>query len=156
MLEIGVRTERTGWRDQEISARHRHWGFDCPAVDLDFLVVEYNHGLPVALIEYKHNKAETPNTRHPTYRALQAFADGYHRLVDGEYVHDPIPFLWAYYWPDIWAVRTHPVNDAAAGMFQEGETLTEHEFVKRLYRMRRLTLNKRLENALNRELPVTS
>lgn len=30
--------ERTGWRDEEISARHRIWGVNCPAVDLDFLM----------------------------------------------------------------------------------------------------------------------
>ena len=52
----GVRQERTNWRDQELSARHRTWGFNCPAVDLDFLMVEYNIGKPVGLIEYKHFK----------------------------------------------------------------------------------------------------
>jgi hypothetical protein len=36
--------ERNGWRDLEMSLRHKLWGFHCPAVDIDFLMVEYNRG----------------------------------------------------------------------------------------------------------------
>lgn len=153
MIEAGVRAERSGWRDQRISERHRHWGFDCPAVDLDFLVAEYNHGLPVALIEYKHHGGIAPTVAHPTYRALRALADGYHRLSEGQYVHDPLPFLWAYYWPEVWAIRAFPVNDVARAQFGVGEALSEFEFVRRLYRMRRLTLNRKLAGALNTQPP---
>ncbi len=38
-----VRQERTGWRDEKISQRHREWGYNCPAVDLDFEVVDRVH-----------------------------------------------------------------------------------------------------------------
>ena len=34
-----VRPERTGWRDEKLSQRHRMWGWDCPAVDIDFLLL---------------------------------------------------------------------------------------------------------------------
>lgn len=51
--EGGVRQESTGWRDEWISKRHRSWGMDCPATDIDFLMVEYDHREPVALVEYK-------------------------------------------------------------------------------------------------------
>ena len=112
----GVRQERTGWRDESISARHRHWGFNCPAVDLDFLIVEYNVGKPVGLIEYKHNKARMPIIEHPTYRALSTLADGY---------REPLPFLVAFYWPDIWAFRLLPINETAQEHFYSGETLCE-------------------------------
>lgn len=156
MIETGVRRERSGWRDQEISERHRHWGFDCPAVDLDFLVVEYNRGLPVALIEYKHHGGMAPSVKHPTYRALGALADGYHRADGGVFVHDPLPFLWAYYWPDIWAVRAFPVNETARAHFGYGESLSEQAFVQRLYRMRRLALNRSLAGSLNTALPPAS
>lgn len=141
----GVKQERTGWRDQEISARHRTWGFNCPAVDLDFLVVEYNLGKPVALIEYKLYKAQVPELRHPTYRALACLADGY---------SDPLPFMVAFYWPGIWAFRVTPVNDVSKAWFRDGETLTEYDFVRKLYRMRRLVLTKDLEANLNRTLPA--
>jgi hypothetical protein len=143
--EDGTRQERTGWRDEEISKRHREWGFNCPAVDLDFLVVEYNFGKPVALIEYKHNKAAPPILKHATYSALSALADGY---TDG-----PLPFVVAFYWPGVWAFRITPVNKAAFDAFQDGEMLSEYEFVRRLYKLRRLTITSELEGKLNKDLP---
>lgn len=141
----GVRQERTGWRDEGISQRHRTWGFNCPAVDLDFLVAEYNIGKPVALVEYKHHRARTPTLDHATYRALSALADGYRET--------PLPFLVAFYWPDIWAFRITPVNQSAKSNFKNEEILSEYDFVRRLYRLRRLTLSRELEGKLNRETP---
>ena len=49
--------ERTGWRDEALSKRHREWGCDCPAVDIDFLLIEYDHAEPKALVEYKNQHA---------------------------------------------------------------------------------------------------
>lgn len=140
--EDGVRNERTGWRDQRISARHRQWGFNCPAVDLDFLMVEYNVGKPVGLVEYKHHSAQTPNLNHATYRALSELAN-----------QSGLPFLLAFYWPDIWAFRVHPVNAVAEEHFDSGEVLTEYDFVARLYRLRRFVLTRELENKLLKVLP---
>lgn len=142
----GTRQERTGWRDGAISARHREWGFNCPAVDLDFLVAEYNVGKPVALIEYKHFLARTPVLEHATYRALTDLSDNY---LEGS-----LPFLVAFYWPDIWAFRCLPVNGTAKAHFTDGEVLTEREFVTRLYRLRRLRLTRELEGKLNDILPA--
>lgn len=142
-----VRQERTGWRDEAISSRHRVWGFNCPAVDLDFLVAEYNVGKPVALIEYKHHRAWVPQLQHATYRALADLADGYR--------DSPLPFLVVFYWPDIWAFRILPVNDAAHDHFHTGETLSERDFVSRLYRLRRLVLAHELADKLNDALPAS-
>lgn len=141
----GTRHERTGWRDAAVSARHREWGFNCPAVDLDFLVAEYNVGKPVGLIEYKHYLAREPNILHPTYRALTDLSDNY--------LNGSLPFLIAFYWPDIWAFRCLPVNGTAKAHFAENEILTERQFVTRLYRLRRLRLARELEDKLNDLLP---
>lgn len=138
----GTRQERTGWRDQEISSRHRLWGFNCPAVDLDFLVVEYNLGKPVGLIEYKHFNARTPDLKHATYMALRELSD-----IGG------LPFMVVFYWPGIWAFRVQPANEIALEHFDGVEVLTERNFVKRLYRMRRLVLSEHLQNKLNDQLP---
>jgi hypothetical protein len=138
----GTRLERTNWRDQSISARHRQWGFNCPAVDLDFLVVEYNIGKPVGLIEYKHHRAVMPNFNHATYRALSAMADV-----------AKLPFLVAFYWPDIWAFKVFPVNRFAAEVFSPNEVLTERDYVSKLYTMRRRVLAKELNGFLKTELP---
>ena len=52
-----TRQERTGWRDEGISRRHRTWGVALTAVDLDFMLVEYTDGKATALIEYKSEHA---------------------------------------------------------------------------------------------------
>ena len=135
--------ERTGWRDQEISGRHRQWGFNCPAVDLDFLVVEYNLGLPVALIEYKHKQAWMPNADHPTYRALKDLADNY---ADG-----PLPFLLVFYDPDVWSFKVYPLNEVSEAFYRQVPEydgtcvhLTERRYVKSLYHMRKLKVDERV------------
>lgn len=134
--------ERTGWRDEEISRRHRDWGFNCPAVDLDFLMVEYNIGKPVGLIEYKHYYARLPDLRHPTYRALTDLADT-----------AALPFLLAFYWPGIWAFKITPVNNEAKEHFRQNETLCERDFVRKLYRIRRLCLTKEIDGILKTDMP---
>ena len=121
--------ERTGWRDQSISERHRAWGFNCPAADLDFLMVEFNVGLPVALVEYKHHSARPVDLRHPTYRALRALAD----LAR-------LPFFLAIYWPETWSFRVVPVNLRAREVYRDGMDLCEQRFVKSLYYLRKRTI----------------
>lgn len=141
----GVRAERTGWRDEAISARHREWGFNCPAVDLDFFVAEYNLGKPVALIEYKHFRARPPVLEHATYRAIIDLANNHRR--------GPLPFVIAFYWPEVWAFKTTPVNDAARRHFID-DIYSERDFVRVLYRMRRIVLSRELEGKLNTAVPL--
>lgn len=140
----GVRQERTGWRCAAISERHRAWGFNCPAVDLDFVMAEFNHGKPVALIEYKEAKAQVPNVGHPTYRALTALADGY---SDG-----PLPFAVVFYYPDEWWFRVMPVNDRARKYWSHcvNEPLTEQRFVRGLYLLRKQFLTAADEAVISR------
>ena len=123
---------------------HRQWGWNCPGVDLDFLMVEYNIGKPVGLIEYKHFNARMPSFTHPTYRALAALADV-----------AALPFLCTFYWPDIWAFRVFPVNVIAKQHYEEREDMTERQFVQRLYRLRRLVLAKEITHILQDEMPPT-
>ena len=151
MLPV-VRTERTGWRCEAISRRHREWGYNCPAVDLDFVVAEYNHGKPVALIEYKDHHARQPDLLHPTYQALIALADGYSGGA--------IPCLIAVYCPEQWWFRVVPLNEVARihyAHIRSSETLTEQRFVRSLYLLRQKTLTQEDEQAigrLNNDLPI--
>lgn len=117
--------ERTGWRDMALSNRHREWGYHCPCVDLDFLVVEYNVGEPVALIEYKHERARRPDLQHPTYRAIRTLAD-----VAG------LPFAVVYYRKEPWRFLVMPVNDRALAFYRGAQTLSERRYVKSLYVLR--------------------
>ena len=125
------RTERTGWRDEELSRRHGAWGFNCPAVDLDFVMLEYNHGKPCALVEYKHVKARQVDLTHATYRALIALADGY---SDG-----PLPCFIARYNPADWSFVVTPLNDKARVHYSHcnGGVLTEQRFVRSLHLLRK-------------------
>jgi hypothetical protein len=136
--------ERSGWRDEAISRRHRDWGFNCPAVDLDFLVVEYNLALPVALVEYKHHRARMPNLDHPSYQALLALADGFSPVL---------PFLIVFYWPETWAFRVHPVNDEARLTYHDAVGLSERRYVESLYHLRRLKVEQVVLDRLHTELP---
>lgn len=143
MSERAVRKERTGWRDQALSERHREWGWNCPAADLDFLMVEYNVGRPVGLIEYKHYNAKMPDMAHPTYRALGELA----KMAQ-------LPFMLAFYWPDVWAFRVRPLNQLAATRFDWKFMLTEREYVSTLYEMRNMKLAETLNRILKDELPL--
>ena len=50
---MNVKQERTNWRDEALSQRHRQWGWNCPGLDLDFVFLEYDKGRAVAVVEYK-------------------------------------------------------------------------------------------------------
>lgn len=138
-----------------LSDRHHEWGSECPAVDLDFMLCEYNHGLIVALVDYKHHSADLDRTNGSSYNVLSELY-----LKDGRQV----PFFVARYWPDIWAFRTKAVNEAAmkwavaCGYGWDGgwRDQTEQQFVRMLYRLRKDALtagDERTINMLNRIPP---
>ena len=101
-----VRQERTYWRDKELSLRHRNWGWDCPAVDIDFLMLEYDKGLASAIVEYKNEHAQTANPQHPSYRAL---ADLGNRAG--------IPVIGCRYKDNFTEWRAVPLNKVATSTF---------------------------------------
>ena len=146
----GVRAERTGWRCQEISERHRQWGYNCPAVDLDFVVVEYNHSKPVCIVEYKEEHAKVDNLSHPTYLALIELADNQ---------KEPIPCFIATYNSDKWWFRVTPLNNSAKEYYKHvlGIAITEQRFVRSLFLMRKKNLELSDNSAigkLNNTLPA--
>lgn len=134
-----ISPERRVMADRELSDRHREWGHDCPAVDLDFLLCEYNHGAPVAVVDYKHFAADLSRTNQRTYTTLG-------RLYD-EHGHQ-LPFFIARYWPGIWAFKVHAENEAAREWLGRNEAgagewaaFTEQEYVSALYRLRKDALS---------------
>lgn len=120
-----VREERSGWRDLTLSQRHREWGWDCPAVDLDFLLLEYDKGKASALVEYKHEDAAPVRMVHPTMRALQDLSD-----------RAGLPALVVRYADDFSLFRVTPLNELAREWVSERTTMTEQEYVALLYRIR--------------------
>lgn len=124
-LEKAVRQERNGWRDEWISHRHRDWGFDCPAKDIDFLLVEYDERIPVALIEYKHMNASESDIRSLEHHPIRWLAD-----------KAGIPFAVVLYDDSNAMFRAIPKNANAVGVFKSAEWLTEADFVCLLYKLR--------------------
>lgn len=126
---LQVREERTGWRDQAISGRHRQWGYDCPALDIDFLMLEYDRGKASALVEYKHEDAPPIQLGHPSVRALIDLAEpGQVPLFITRYSAD-----FAHWYPT-------PVNAPARLILPEAVSLSEQQWVELLYRCRGRTL----------------
>ena len=124
-----VRQERTGWRDERISKRHKEWGWDCPAVDLDFLMIEYDGGKAKALVEYKHEDAQVVRLGHPSVRALVDLAE--RACLPAFIVRYADDFTWWY---------PTPLNKRACVLFPEARAITEAEWVELLYQCRGRTL----------------
>tara|TARA_Y100000310_G_C20226652_1_gene598271 strand:- start:118 stop:537 length:420 start_codon:yes stop_codon:yes gene_type:complete len=120
-----VRPERTGWRDLSLSERHRKWGWDCPAVDLDFLFLEYDKGQPVAIVEYKHERASPQYACHPTYQAMINLG-----------TRADIPVFAARYKDDFSSWNIIPLNNIAKEWLPNRVVMNEREWVTFLYKLR--------------------
>lgn len=120
-----VSEERTGWRDGRISDRHRQWGYDCPALDIDFLMLEYDAGKAVALVEYKHEDAPEVRRSHPSIQAVIDLAD-----------RAGLPAFVVRYADNFASWYVIPLNDHARAVFATEGSLTEAEWVALLYRCR--------------------
>jgi hypothetical protein len=120
-----VTPERTGWRDMNLSERHRLWGWDCPAVDLDFLFLEYDKGKAVAIVEYKHERAKPQMPLHPTYQAMRDLAD-----------RAGVPFFACRYKNDFSEFLVVPLNGNAKSVLPARTAMTEAGWVSFLYQIR--------------------
>lgn len=140
----GTRQESTNWRDEALSQRHRTWGVNCPATDIDLMLLEFNFGKPVALAEFKRFGALMVDPSHPTQTAVTALADGY--------APGALPYFVAYYDPVDWTFVVYPMNAAARVYFQAGQLLTELNFVSVLYRMRNMVITAELKARLNNNI----
>ena len=147
---LSTKPERTGWRDERISRRHREWGC-CGAVDIDFLLVEFSASYPYAIIEYKHEKAalsqqllngnfyQAEKTLHKnTYQALSTLGS----LAK-------IPVIVCSYSDNLSQYMTYPVNEYAKWSYGKGlQKFNEIEYVKFLYKIRGLKMPFELEKQL--------
>ena len=108
-----------------LGKRHRVWGWDCPALDIDFLAIEYDQGEPVALVEYKMPGA-LMKPSHPSIRAARSLAD---RASVPFFVvrYDPVDWSW-------WMVN--PLNEKAREYIPERRLMSEVDYVGMLYHLR--------------------
>lgn len=116
--------ERSYWRDERLSLRHRLWGHDCPCTDIDFLVAEYDQCRAVAIVEYKHKRASTK-------------LDANHRVLIDLAERARLPLFRVVYDSDDWSFYAQACNGWAF-FFLGNPTLSmdEKEWVDFLYRLR--------------------
>lgn len=133
-----VKKERSGWRDMELSQRHRMWGWDCPAVDLDFLLIEYDKGKVAALVEYKHETAKLQYSSHPTYKALIDLGN-----------RADLPVFVCRYSDDFTRYKAIPLNRIAKKILKDVKVMSEKEWVSFLYRIRGRKMPKEISDVLN-------
>ena len=119
-----VRQERSGWRDLELSKRHRLWGTGVPCCDLDF--IEYDGNQPVAIIEYKNAFAAPVLDDNTNVRALKTLAS-----------RAKIPFFGVRYTEDFSKWKVCPLNMFARWFVSEDTVMTEYGYVSLLYRLRK-------------------
>ncbi len=134
-----VRQERTCWRDLELSLRHKRWGWNLPAVDLDFLLLEYDRGKAVAIVEYKHEYALPQIATHPSYQAMIDLG-----------TRAGIPVFACRYKSDFTLWNIVPLNNEAKKWMPNGRMLlTERQWVTFLYKIRGYDLPQAIFNYEN-------
>lgn len=117
--------ERSGWRDARLSERHRKWGVDCPATDIDFLLAEYDHCRPKAIIEYKHEYADDDWENSANTKALCNLGN-----------MARLPVFAVRYGNDLDWYNVIPLNGRAKNKYERMNRLTEREYVAFLYELR--------------------
>jgi hypothetical protein len=120
-----VKPERTGERDMSLSERHRLYGVDCPAVDIDLLLIEYDTATPVALIEYKNEHAYSGHTSWSTWHALETLAN-----------NALLPLFQVIYSSDFSRWQVRPMNYIARYRIPQPVEMNEPDFVRFLYSIR--------------------
>ena len=116
--------ERSNWRDLGISARHRSYGIACAAVDLDFILVEFDYCVPLAIIEYKNEFAAPCNMTDTNIKVLIKLGD-----------MASLPVFCVRYKTNFSKVSVVPLN-AKAELLQSRKVMSESDYVTFLYKLR--------------------
>lgn len=130
---MSVMQERTGWRDLEFSKRYRFYGDSCCAVDLDYMpcrFVEYYQSRPVAIIEYKHEKAIQQDYSRPNFQVLIWLGN-----------KAELPVFCVRYSADFSQFIIDPLNDYALKFCTGRVHVSEFEFVRFLHTLRGLKVH---------------
>ena len=112
---------------------------------MDFLLLEFNHGVPVAVVDYKHfAKVDPLADLHDS--AIMALSG----LYDDHGMN--LPFFVARYWPESWAFKALGMNERARQWLPRDEwvSMTEKQWVTGLYRMRKDILDVRDRRYIDR------
>jgi hypothetical protein len=141
------------WQSSDADAnplglRHRLYGVDLPAVDIDFLLCEYNRNRAVALIEYKHCSAGEDRMHWDGRDVPRVLTKSAIVTLRNLAERARLPLLVAFYDPDSWRYDIYELFDGR-GFSLKNECLTELEFVRFLYKLRGMKMPEELHGKLN-------
>lgn len=138
--------EAKTWSSEKISRQHRQWGFNLPAFDIDFLLVEMHGGRPAALVEYKFmTQCGKVDIASPTFSALSILANA-----------AAVPLLLVFYdFRPAWHFVVQPLNRHAYKLLGRIQPLlmSERAYVELLYRARGIVCPHQLLNTLDSYKP---
>ena len=126
-------------RDSWLSQRHRTWGLNAPAMDIDFLLIEYDNCTPKAIIDYKHENS-TIDINSASARTLGTLGDmatiPAYIVVYGHDQYDKNA-LWSAPAPEAthW-FTVNPLNDIAVNPHSNMIKIPELKYVDFLYKLR--------------------
>lgn len=137
-------TETTGWRDESLSRRHREYGFDLPATDLDLVMVEYHHGKAMALVDYKLDSPR-PTDPWPISRAKANY-----RAISDLGTRARVPVFVTLYPRSMEWFEADPLNDLAEAWVARRTRMSEFAWVTLLYQMKAMPVPREVAAILRR------
>ena len=125
-MDKTVRAERTDWRDSKLDAIHKIYGYFCPCDNVEFLMLEYDKSIPVAIVDYRlYGRMNSSLSR-----TVEDLCDN--RL-------GPLPYViceYRFFKNRIENIRLIPCNESAYKKFGKTRIVSEQEYVRLLYKCR--------------------
>lgn len=124
-----VKKENTFWRNGKLSQRHREWGIDCSATDIDALI----------FLEYQQNGyRNVRNSAIVEYKSVHAKETSPSQIIalDNLSMQAMLPFWLTRYSDDLSRYWVTPTNDLAKKILSATCELSEEEYVKLMYTIR--------------------
>ena len=128
--------------------RHRLYGFDCPAVDVDFLLVEYSSNRAVAIIEYKHRIAGEERKEWSGNLVPRILFKSAILTLRALAKRARMPFFVAFYDDEDWRYEVYELFDGKTYCMKKYD-FTELEFVRLLYKLRGMKMPEGLDGKLH-------
>ena len=145
--------EVKAWQSREEDAnplglRHRLYGFNCPAVDVDFLLCEYSSNHPRAIIEYKHKMAGEERKEWSGNRVPRILFKSAIKTLRALARRASLPFFVAFYDEEDWSYEVYELYDGETYCMNK-YCFTETEFVRLLYKLRGMKMPEELDGKLH-------
>lgn len=113
--------------DIAIRNRHIEWGWECPCTDIDFIVIEYDYGEAVAIIEYKRWRGPSIDAKRD-YNLRAQIDLAIKARIPMYAVKYTKTFLW---------FKVIPLNCYSREYLPKDTVMTEKDYIKFIIHLRR-------------------